>query len=362
MRGGNTLTNDNTTSVTFAKSGGAGTVTGLGSDTATAGVASVTVTGALAGSIDIDATASAVTSNTLTFAVVPGAASQIVLSGSTTNLTSGATRVLTATIEDAAGNVRTSDTPVVTFSKTGGAGTVTGLGADTAVAGVGLRDRHRGPRPAASTSMRRGASLTSNTLTFTIVPGAATQLVLSGATTNLTSGATRILTATLEDAAGNAAHRRQLDRRDLLQDGRRGHRDRARHRHGGGRRGLGHRDRRARRAASTSMATAGPLTSNTLTFTVVVGAASQIVLTGAHVEPDLRRDARPDRDHRGCGRQRPDGRQHGRHVRQDRRRGHRDRPRQRCRQCRRGPGDRHRRPRREHRHRCHRRRPRPATP
>ena len=50
--------------------------------------------------------------------LVHGAATQIALSGATTNLTSGGTRVLTATIQDTAGNTVTSDnTTVVDFSE-----------------------------------------------------------------------------------------------------------------------------------------------------------------------------------------------------------------------------------------------------
>ena len=84
----------------------------------------------------MEATAAGLTTGTLgSFTVVHGAATQIALTGATTNLTSGATRVLTATIRDAAGNTVTSDnTTVVTFAKQSGAGTVTGTGTATAAA------------------------------------------------------------------------------------------------------------------------------------------------------------------------------------------------------------------------------------
>ena len=76
----------------------------------------------------MEATSAGLTTGTLgAFNVVHGAAADIVLTGSTANLTSGATRVLTATIKDAAGNTVTSDnTTVVAFAKASGAGTVTG--------------------------------------------------------------------------------------------------------------------------------------------------------------------------------------------------------------------------------------------
>ena len=60
--------------------------------------------------------------------------------GSTANLTSGATRVLTATIQDAAGNTVASDnTTVVAFGKTLGSGSVTGTGTATASGGVATK-------------------------------------------------------------------------------------------------------------------------------------------------------------------------------------------------------------------------------
>ena len=69
-----------------------------------------------------------------------GAATQIALTGSTANLTSGATRVLTATLRDAAGNVAVTDSStVVNFTKASGAGTVTGTGTATAANGVATK-------------------------------------------------------------------------------------------------------------------------------------------------------------------------------------------------------------------------------
>ena len=89
----------------------------------------------------MQATAGGLTTGTLgAFTVVHGAAAQIALSGSTANLTSGATRLLTATIQDAAGNTVTSDnSTVVAFAKQSGAGTVSGTGNATAAAGVATK-------------------------------------------------------------------------------------------------------------------------------------------------------------------------------------------------------------------------------
>jgi hypothetical protein len=71
---GNTVTSGphSTLSVTFAQTAGDGAVTGLGSVSAVAGVATLDVTGSAAGSVTIRATTTSpdLTSNTLTFTVV----------------------------------------------------------------------------------------------------------------------------------------------------------------------------------------------------------------------------------------------------------------------------------------------------
>jgi N-acetylneuraminic acid mutarotase len=219
--GGNTVTAgaDSTLSVTFAKTAGAGSVTGLGSSTAVAGVATLTVTGNLAGSVEITATATASggalttgTGNPITFTVVTGTATKLAVSGATTNLASGTTRVLTATIQDANGNTVTTgadSTLSVTFAQTAGAGSVTGLGSSTAAAGVAtltVTGNVAGSVTITATATGSAGALTAGTgnpITFTVVTGTATKLALSGATTNLASGTTRVLTATIQDAGGN---------------------------------------------------------------------------------------------------------------------------------------------------------------
>ena len=202
---GNTVTSDNSTVIAFAKQSGIGTVSGSGNATASSGVATKTVTGVLAGSVTMEATAAGLTTGTLgSFNVVHGAAADIVLTGSTVDLTSGATRVLTATIEDAAGNTVTADnTTVISFAKASGAGTVSGTGNATAAAGVATKTI-TGALAGTVSMEATAAGLTTGTLgAFTVVPGAATQIALTGSTANLTSGTTRLLTATIQDAAGN---------------------------------------------------------------------------------------------------------------------------------------------------------------
>jgi hypothetical protein len=216
--GGNTVTSgaDATRVVTFAQTAGTGTVTGTGTATAAAGVATKTLTGVNVGTITIRASATltapvgATNSNTLDFNVVAGAATQITLAGATTNLTSGSTRVFTATIKDANGNTVTlgaDSTASITFAKNGaGAGSVTGLGAFAAVNGVAsvtVTGALAGSFPLRANGTLNGGNVNSNTLTFTIDAGAASQITLSGAVTNLQIGATRVFTATIQDAAGN---------------------------------------------------------------------------------------------------------------------------------------------------------------
>ena len=154
----------------------------------------------------MEATSAGLTTGTLgAFTVVHGAAAQIALTGSTDRPRLRRDPLLTATIQDAAGNTVTSDnTTVVGFAKASGAGTVGGTGNATASSGVATKtitgqlagsvtmeaDRRRTRPPAPS------APSPSST-------APPTQIALTGSTADLTSGATRVLTATLEDAAGN---------------------------------------------------------------------------------------------------------------------------------------------------------------
>src|SRR5438132_1440156 len=148
----------------------------------------------------------------MTITVPAGPATKLALSGSTTNLTAGSTRVLTATIQDANGNTVFSgpdSTLSVTFAKTSGTGTVTGLGSSMAVAGVATLTVTGGqPGSVTITASATGsggalAAGTGNPIAFNVVAGAASKLALSGATANLASGSTRVLTATIQDASGN---------------------------------------------------------------------------------------------------------------------------------------------------------------
>jgi len=143
-----------------------------------------------------------------TLTISPSAATKLALSGSTGNLTSGATRVLTATIQDANGNTVTSgpnSALSITFAQTSGTGSVTGLDSVNASSGV-ANITVTGGQPGSVTIAASGGSLAQgagNPITFTVVVGAASKLALSGSTADLTAGATRVLTATIQDASGN---------------------------------------------------------------------------------------------------------------------------------------------------------------
>ena len=180
------------------------------------GVASPTGAGAAftayaAGSntlVGTDAAATSVTGSA-PFTVINGTATQIVLGGSTTSLASGTTRVLTATIKDAAGNTvtgGTDSTDSVTFSQPTGAGSVTGLGAAPASGGIATKtvtgSLIGGVNLQASATLPGGLT-SSNTLSFTVTFGTATQVALSGPAAGVGVGATKSLTATIEDSAGN---------------------------------------------------------------------------------------------------------------------------------------------------------------
>src|SRR5205823_5914138 len=219
---GNTVTtgSDSSLSVTFAKTAGSGTVTGLGSATASAGVATLTVTGNAPGSITITASATGSggaltggTGNPITFNVVAGAASKIALSGSTVNLTAGATRTLTATIQDNVGNTITTgadSTLSVTFDKTTGTGSVSGLASVNAVAGVAnitVTGTTAGSVTIAASATGSGGALdqgTGDPITFTVVASTTVDHFTFATISSPQTGGTAFnITITAQDAGNN---------------------------------------------------------------------------------------------------------------------------------------------------------------
>src|SRR5439155_11158962 len=107
-------------------------------------------------------------SGTTTITVTPGAASKLVITSATADLQSGTTRALTAEVRDASDNVVSSDsTTSVTFAKTSGTGTVTGLGAATAANGVASKTV-TGQTAGSITITASATGLASGTTTFTV--------------------------------------------------------------------------------------------------------------------------------------------------------------------------------------------------
>ena len=87
--------------------------------------------------------ASVLTSATQQETVNPASASQIALSGSTSDLSSGSSRQFTATIQDAFGNTVTSGADggvSVSFGQTTGTGSLSGTGSATASGGVATKN------------------------------------------------------------------------------------------------------------------------------------------------------------------------------------------------------------------------------
>jgi hypothetical protein len=192
---------DSTASVTFAQTAGTGTVSGLGSVSASGGVATRAVTGVKAGIVSIQASSSGIAAATITFTVVPGAADHLTLTGSTADLAAGSSRTLTAEIEDAFENTVDS-TASVTFAKTGGNGAVTGLGSSSASGGTAGR-QVTGDKWGAVTIRASSNGVTAASISFKIVPGAAKRLVFTMSTGKLKLGGSALLAVEIQDAHGN---------------------------------------------------------------------------------------------------------------------------------------------------------------
>jgi hypothetical protein len=137
---GNTVSSgpDSALTVDFSQSAGTGSVTGLGSFTATNGVATDTVTGAAAGSVSISAAATAAggsiaSVSPLTFTVVVGAASKLAFTTQPSDGTDGQPLQTqpVVTVQDAGGNTVTSSNVSITLAiapgtpTSGGPGTLT---------------------------------------------------------------------------------------------------------------------------------------------------------------------------------------------------------------------------------------------
>ncbi|HEX4677700.1 MAG TPA: invasin domain 3-containing protein, partial [Gaiellaceae bacterium] len=206
--GGNTVTTDNTTQITFNKSSGTGTASFPAVATAVNGVATATATNLLAGTMIVGATTSPVLTVNVaaSYTIVAGAASQVTLatSGSTAG---GGSRTLTATVQDAGGNTVTTDnTTQVTFNKASGTGTATFPSAATAVNGVATATATNKLIGTMIVGATTSPALTvNNAASYTIVLGAASQTVFTTSPANTGGGAAFAAqpVVKVEDAGGN---------------------------------------------------------------------------------------------------------------------------------------------------------------
>src|SRR4029077_17584610 len=125
----------------------------------------------------------------LSFTVVHAGGDPLVVTGDTTDLTSGTPRTITATIYDLNGNVVDSgpdSTLSVAFSKDSGSGTVSGLGSATASNGVATKvvtGGLVGSIPLKADATAAGGPITTanaDKLSFTVVHAGGDHLVVTG--------------------------------------------------------------------------------------------------------------------------------------------------------------------------------------
>ena len=206
--------------ITLTSSGG--TLAACSGLTASAGVVTVsncTFAGVVLTPYTLTATSGPLTSLpsasfSPTYAGVP---TQIILSGCSSAITTGATCMASATIEDVYGNIETHDiSSVLTFSQTPENGTVTGLGSPTVAAGS-ASDTITGKAQGLVGITVTGDSLTSNTITLTVNaptttavtsssnPAVAGQTVTFTATVSVTSPDTGVPTGNIEFLDNNTA-------------------------------------------------------------------------------------------------------------------------------------------------------------
>src|SRR5439155_1606378 len=134
-------------------------------------------------------------SNGTNVAFVPGAATKLVFTSNTSSVASGATKTLTAAVEDANNNVVTTDnSTVVTFAQTAGYGSVTGLAPATSPSGFPSLTI-TGHTGASVTITASKTGLTSDSSTFSVTAGTASKLVFTSNTSSVASGSTKTLTA-----------------------------------------------------------------------------------------------------------------------------------------------------------------------
>ncbi|HEY5120267.1 MAG TPA: hypothetical protein VII84_01705, partial [Acidimicrobiales bacterium] len=207
--GGNVVTTSPAT-VTLALVGGPpGTLALCANLAAVAGVVNVsncTFTGLVGTQYNLSASAGTLTADTSgNFTPSgPGPASQILLSGCSSNVVSATTCTLSAIVEDVTGNVETADASLLTFAKVSGTGSVTGLKGVAAVAGH-ASDVVTGVNIGAAVVNVTGEGLTSLSVTVTITPIPQTiTWTAPGAKTWVPGGAGTFSLGSASDTSGSA--------------------------------------------------------------------------------------------------------------------------------------------------------------
>ncbi len=207
---GNIVTTS-TAAVAVTVATGGSTLTGTTSVAAKSGVATFSnLVLTKLGKYTLKAAASAVTSATSgSFSVVPGVATKLVLVKSPTSATAGKaiSPALVIDVEDAFGNIVTTNTSTVKFTATGGSA-LTGTSSVAAKAGVATFSNLILDKAAKYTLKATDGTLTSaTTASFTVTPAAASKLVLVKSPTSATAGKaiSPALVVDIEDAFGNIA-------------------------------------------------------------------------------------------------------------------------------------------------------------
>ncbi len=205
----NLVTTDNTSLVTMTVSAGA-TVVGTATATASGGVATFTNVGlsGLAATYTLTFSSGALTTATPTIVLTAGAATQLLVTTAAAGATNGvafSTQPVVG-IQDAAGNLVTTDnSSVVTMTVSAGAAVV-GTATATATGGVAtFTNVGLGGIAGTYTLTFSRAGLTSATPTIVLTAGAATQLLVTTAAAGAASGVafTTQPVVQVRDAAGN---------------------------------------------------------------------------------------------------------------------------------------------------------------
>ena len=138
---------------------------------------------------------------TPTPAPTPVVPATITLTGSSADLASGGSaRTLTATVRDADGDPVPGQ--VVTFSQSGGGGSVTGLRSDTTDSS-GVATAAVTGEEAGSVTVDAGVASLDDTMSFAVVPGALDRIALTPGSASISLGEFQSYTTTAFDAAGN---------------------------------------------------------------------------------------------------------------------------------------------------------------